>query len=116
MLINSNIIISFIVTSCRSAQGPEVVVNNFRISRPINRSITPTQIEHIVVTPESILNSDSLWLQMSQYAKQPQKRFAELEASHERLKILTAYMDKIVKNLQEGHAQLSKASEETKKD
>ncbi|MBW0502250.1 hypothetical protein O181_041965 [Austropuccinia psidii MF-1] len=41
--------------------------------------------------------------------------FAELEASHERLKKLTASMDRIAKNLQEGHAQLSKASEETKK-
>ncbi|MBW0469363.1 hypothetical protein O181_009078 [Austropuccinia psidii MF-1] len=28
-----------------SAQKPEVVVNNFRISSPINRNITPTQIE-----------------------------------------------------------------------
>ncbi|MBW0591232.1 hypothetical protein O181_130947 [Austropuccinia psidii MF-1] len=35
----------------RSAQEPEVVVNNSRISRPINRNITRTQIEHNVVTP-----------------------------------------------------------------
>ncbi|MBW0547602.1 hypothetical protein O181_087317 [Austropuccinia psidii MF-1] len=39
----------------------------------------------------------------------------ELEASHERMKKLTASMDKIVKTLQEGHVQLSKASEETNK-
>ncbi|MBW0499903.1 hypothetical protein O181_039618 [Austropuccinia psidii MF-1] len=52
---------------------------------------------------------------MSQYAEQTQKKFSELEASHERMKILTASMDKIVKNVQEGHAQLSKASEETNK-
>ncbi|MBW0518885.1 hypothetical protein O181_058600 [Austropuccinia psidii MF-1] len=52
---------------------------------------------------------------MSQYAEQTQKQFAELEASHERMKKLTASMDKIVKTLQEGHAQLSKASEETNK-
>ncbi|MBW0466072.1 hypothetical protein O181_005787 [Austropuccinia psidii MF-1] len=32
----------------RSAQEPEVVENNFRISSPINRNITPTQIEHNV--------------------------------------------------------------------
>ncbi|MBW0532822.1 hypothetical protein O181_072537 [Austropuccinia psidii MF-1] len=50
---------------------------------------------------------------MSQYAEQTQKQFAELEASHERMKQLTASMDKIVKTLQEGHAQLRKASEET---
>ncbi|MBW0563917.1 hypothetical protein O181_103632 [Austropuccinia psidii MF-1] len=50
---------------------------------------------------------------MSQYAEQTQKQFAELEARHERMKKLTATMEKIVKALQEGHAQLSKASEET---
>ncbi|MBW0538536.1 hypothetical protein O181_078251 [Austropuccinia psidii MF-1] len=99
----------------RSAQEPEVVVNHSRISSPINRNITPTQIEHNAVSPESNLNSDALWLQMSQYAEQTQKQFSELEASHERMKELTASMDKIVKTLQEGHAQLSKASEETNK-
>ncbi|MBW0566314.1 hypothetical protein O181_106029 [Austropuccinia psidii MF-1] len=52
---------------------------------------------------------------MSQYAEQTQKQFAELEASHERMKKLTASMDKILKTFQEGHAQLSKASEETNK-
>ncbi|MBW0580428.1 hypothetical protein O181_120143 [Austropuccinia psidii MF-1] len=66
----------------RSAQEPEVVVNNSRISSPINSNITPTQIEHNVFTPESNLNSDALWLKMSQYAEQTQKQFAELEASH----------------------------------
>ncbi|MBW0494365.1 hypothetical protein O181_034080 [Austropuccinia psidii MF-1] len=50
---------------------------------------------------------------MSQYAEQTQRQCAELEESHERMRKLTASMDKIVKNLQEGHAQLSKASEET---
>ncbi|MBW0588253.1 hypothetical protein O181_127968, partial [Austropuccinia psidii MF-1] len=53
----------------RSAQEPEVVVNNSRISSPINRNITCTQIEHNVFTPESNLNSDALWLQRSQYAE-----------------------------------------------
>ncbi|MBW0494422.1 hypothetical protein O181_034137 [Austropuccinia psidii MF-1] len=95
----------------RSAQDPEVVLNSSRISSPINRNITPTQIEHNVVTPESNLNSDSLWLQMSQYADKTQKKFTELEAGHERMKILTAFIDKIVENFQEGHDQLSKASE-----
>ncbi|MBW0496607.1 hypothetical protein O181_036322 [Austropuccinia psidii MF-1] len=99
----------------RSAQEPEVDVNNSRISSPIDRNITPTQIEHNVVTPESNLNNDALWLQMSQFAEKTQRQFAELEESHVRMKILTASMDKIVKNLQEGHAQLGKASEETNK-
>ncbi|MBW0505923.1 hypothetical protein O181_045638 [Austropuccinia psidii MF-1] len=45
----------------RSTQEPEVVVHSSRICSPINRNITPTQIEHNVVTPESNLNSDALW-------------------------------------------------------
>ncbi|MBW0532233.1 hypothetical protein O181_071948 [Austropuccinia psidii MF-1] len=52
---------------------------------------------------------------MSQFAEKTQKQFAELQASHEKMKTLTASMDKIVKTLQEGHAQLRKASEETNK-
>ncbi|MBW0566684.1 hypothetical protein O181_106399 [Austropuccinia psidii MF-1] len=51
----------------RSAQEPELVVHKSRISSPINRNITPTQNEHNVVTPESNLKSDALWLQISQY-------------------------------------------------
>ncbi|MBW0475757.1 hypothetical protein O181_015472 [Austropuccinia psidii MF-1] len=99
----------------RSAQEPEVVVNKSRISSPINRNITPTQIEHNFVTPESSLKSDGLWLKISQFAEKTQKKFAELEESHERTKTSTASMDKIVKTVQEGHAQLSKDSEETNK-
>ncbi|MBW0530225.1 hypothetical protein O181_069940 [Austropuccinia psidii MF-1] len=93
----------------KSAQEPEIAVNNSRICSCINRSITPTQIEKNVITPESNFNSDALWLQMSQYAEHTQKPFSELEASHERMKKLTASMDKIVETLQEGHAQLRKS-------
>ncbi|MBW0537597.1 hypothetical protein O181_077312 [Austropuccinia psidii MF-1] len=52
---------------------------------------------------------------MSQFSEQTKKKFEELQASHERMKTLTASMDKIFKALQEGHSQLSKASEETNK-
>ncbi|MBW0509553.1 hypothetical protein O181_049268 [Austropuccinia psidii MF-1] len=52
---------------------------------------------------------------MSQYADQTQRKFSELEASHDRMKKVTASIDKAVKTLQEGHAQLSKSSEETNK-
>ncbi|MBW0463740.1 hypothetical protein O181_003455 [Austropuccinia psidii MF-1] len=52
---------------------------------------------------------------MSQYAEKTQKQFAELEASRERMKKLTASMEKIAKTIQEGHAQLSNTSEETNK-
>ncbi|MBW0561690.1 hypothetical protein O181_101405 [Austropuccinia psidii MF-1] len=87
----------------RSAQEPEVVVNISRVSSPINRNITPTQIEDNVATPQSNLNSNALWFQMSQYAEKTQKQFAELEASYEGMEILTASMHKIVKTRQEGH-------------
>ncbi|MBW0506472.1 hypothetical protein O181_046187 [Austropuccinia psidii MF-1] len=52
---------------------------------------------------------------MSQFSEQTQNQFSELQASHERMKTLAASMEKIIKTLQEGHARLSKASEETKK-
>ncbi|MBW0462328.1 hypothetical protein O181_002043 [Austropuccinia psidii MF-1] len=98
-----------------STQEPEIVVHTSRISSPINRNITPTQIEHGFDTTESKLNSDSLWLQMSKFSEKTQRQLSELQASHERMKALTVSMDKIGKNLQEGHAQLSNTSEETNK-
>ncbi|MBW0465643.1 hypothetical protein O181_005358 [Austropuccinia psidii MF-1] len=99
----------------RSTQEPEIVLDTSKISSLINRNITPTQIEHNAVTPESNLNSDALWLQISQFAEKTEKQFSELQASHEKMKTLTASMDKIVKTLQEEHSQLSKTSEEAKK-
>ncbi|MBW0481699.1 hypothetical protein O181_021414 [Austropuccinia psidii MF-1] len=60
----------------------ELVKEVHKISSPLNRNITPTQIDHNVVTPESNINSDALWLQMSQYAEKAQKQFSELKASH----------------------------------
>ncbi|MBW0554659.1 hypothetical protein O181_094374 [Austropuccinia psidii MF-1] len=95
----------------RSTQEPEIVVHTSKISSPINRNITHTQIEHNVDIPES----NALWLKMSQYAEQTQNLFAELQTSHEMIKELTASMEKIFKTLQERHAHLSKASEETNK-
>ncbi|MBW0536085.1 hypothetical protein O181_075800 [Austropuccinia psidii MF-1] len=62
----------------RSTQEPEIVVNTSRIGSPNNRNITPTQNEHNVVTPESNLNSNALWLNISQFAEKMQKQFAEL--------------------------------------
>ncbi|MBW0545310.1 hypothetical protein O181_085025 [Austropuccinia psidii MF-1] len=99
----------------RSTQEPEIVVNTSRISSPNNTNITLTKNEHSVIIPESNLNSDALWLQMSQFSEQTQKRFSELQEIHNWMKILTDFMDKIVKTLQEGHSQLKKASEETNK-
>ncbi|MBW0493461.1 hypothetical protein O181_033176 [Austropuccinia psidii MF-1] len=99
----------------RSAQEPEVAVNHSRISIPTNRNITFTQTEHNIVTSESNIKRDALWLKVLQYSERSAKQFSELEESHGRINKLTAFMDKIVRDLQEGHAQLSKAPEETKK-
>ncbi|MBW0514401.1 hypothetical protein O181_054116 [Austropuccinia psidii MF-1] len=81
----------------RRAKEPEVAVHNSRMSCPIHRNITPNHIEHNVVTPESNLNSDALWLQMSQFSEPTQKQFAKLEPSHEMMKTLSASMDKFLK-------------------
>ncbi|MBW0531817.1 hypothetical protein O181_071532 [Austropuccinia psidii MF-1] len=99
----------------RSTQEPEIAGHTSRISSPINRNTIPTQVEHNFDTFDSNLSCDALWLKMSQFSEQTQNQFAEIQASHERMKKLTASMDKIVKTLQEGHAQFSKASEETNK-
>ncbi|MBW0499414.1 hypothetical protein O181_039129 [Austropuccinia psidii MF-1] len=62
----------------RSTKEPEIVLNTSRISSPNNGSITPTRNEQSVFTPESNLNGDALWLQMSQFAEKTQKQFSEL--------------------------------------
>ncbi|MBW0481622.1 hypothetical protein O181_021337 [Austropuccinia psidii MF-1] len=99
----------------RSTQEPEIVLHTARISSPINKKTTPTQIQHNVDTPESSLKSDSLWLQISQFAEKTQKQFAKIQEIHERMKTLTASMDKIVKSLQVGYAQLSKVRRDQQK-
>ncbi|MBW0489843.1 hypothetical protein O181_029558 [Austropuccinia psidii MF-1] len=68
----------------RSTQQPEIVVHNSRISSPINRIITPTQTENNVVTPESNLNSDELWLKMSQFVVQTQESLDYFKRINER--------------------------------
>ncbi|MBW0508242.1 hypothetical protein O181_047957 [Austropuccinia psidii MF-1] len=52
---------------------------------------------------------------MLQFAEKSQKQFLELQASHERMTTIAASMDKNVKALQEGHAQLRKGSGEPNK-
>ncbi|MBW0508670.1 hypothetical protein O181_048385 [Austropuccinia psidii MF-1] len=99
----------------RSTQEPEIVVNTYRISSPTNRNITPTQTEHDVVTPESNLKSDKLWLQMSQSAVQTQEQLYDLKRLNERLQINAISQEATIKAIQESCSQLSKASEETNK-
>ncbi|MBW0490287.1 hypothetical protein O181_030002 [Austropuccinia psidii MF-1] len=70
----------------RSTQEPEIVVNTSRISSPTNRNITPTQTEHNAVADESNLDSDKLWLQMSQFAVQTQEQLDDFKQLNGRLK------------------------------
>ncbi|MBW0566379.1 hypothetical protein O181_106094 [Austropuccinia psidii MF-1] len=72
-------------------------------------------MENNVVKPESNLNSDQLWLQLSQLAVQTQKKFDELHRSNVSFQELETLQEAIVKPIQESCAKLIKASEETKK-
>ncbi|MBW0476471.1 hypothetical protein O181_016186 [Austropuccinia psidii MF-1] len=99
----------------RSTQEPEIAVHTSRISGPINRNITPTQTEHNVVTPESNLNCDKLWLQMSQFAVQTKESLDDFKRMNERLQRKAILQEATIKSIQEICAQFSKASEETNK-
>ncbi|MBW0526996.1 hypothetical protein O181_066711 [Austropuccinia psidii MF-1] len=99
----------------RSTQELEIVLNTSRISSPNNRNITPTQTEHNVVTPESNLNSDKLWLEMSQFAVKTQEKLDDFKRLNERLQRNAILQEDKIKAIQESCAQLSKASEETNK-
>ncbi|MBW0488835.1 hypothetical protein O181_028550 [Austropuccinia psidii MF-1] len=99
----------------RSTQEPEIGVNSSRMSSPTNRNIPPTKNEHNVVTPESNLNNDQLWLQISQFSAQTQEKFNEHHRSNERLKELKSLHEAAIKDTQESCAKLHKASEETNK-
>ncbi|MBW0568110.1 hypothetical protein O181_107825 [Austropuccinia psidii MF-1] len=99
----------------RHTQELEIIVNTSRISSPINRNITHTQTEHNVVTPESNLYSDKLWLQMSQFSVQTQESLNDFKRINKRLQRNAILQDATIKAIQESCAQLSKASEETNK-
>ncbi|MBW0480961.1 hypothetical protein O181_020676 [Austropuccinia psidii MF-1] len=99
----------------RSTQEPEIVVHTFRISGLINRNITSTQTEHNFVTPESNLNSDKLWLQMSQFSVQTQESLDDFKRINERLQKNSILQEATIKAIQESCTQLRKASEETNK-
>ncbi|MBW0531828.1 hypothetical protein O181_071543 [Austropuccinia psidii MF-1] len=98
-----------------STQEPEIVVNTSTISSPTNRNITPTQTEHNVVTPESNLKSDKLWLQMFQFAVQTHKQLDYFKRLNERLQRNAIFQEATIKAIQESCAKLSKASEEANK-
>ncbi|MBW0510309.1 hypothetical protein O181_050024 [Austropuccinia psidii MF-1] len=97
----------------RSTKKPERVVDTSRISSPTNRNITPTQIEHNVVTPESNLNCYKLWLKMSQFAVPTQESLNYFKRFNERLQRNAILQEATIKAIQERCAQLRKSSEET---
>ncbi|MBW0523389.1 hypothetical protein O181_063104 [Austropuccinia psidii MF-1] len=99
----------------RRTQEPKIVVHTSRISSPSNRNITPTQTENDVLTPQSNLNSDILWLQMSQFEVQTQESLHDFKRINERFQRNAILKKDTIKAIQESHAQLSKASEETSK-
>ncbi|MBW0468669.1 hypothetical protein O181_008384 [Austropuccinia psidii MF-1] len=99
-----------------SLQEPEIVSNTSnRIRHPATKNITPTQMEHSVVTPKSNIQSNALWLQMSKFEELTQERFATIQGNNVTLGELKASQNKIFKALQESYAKLSKASEEANK-
>ncbi|MBW0466289.1 hypothetical protein O181_006004 [Austropuccinia psidii MF-1] len=101
----------------RSTQEQEIVVHTSRIGSPINRKITPTETEHDVVSPESNLNSDQMWLKMSQFSVsvQTQKQLHDFKRLNERLQRNEILQEPKIKAIQETCAQLREASEETNK-
>ncbi|MBW0479338.1 hypothetical protein O181_019053 [Austropuccinia psidii MF-1] len=88
----------------KSTQEPEIVVNTSRISSPTNRNITPTQTEHNIVTPKSNLNSDKLWLQMSQFAVQTQEQIYYFKILNEIFQINAILQEATIKAIQESCA------------
>ncbi|MBW0482275.1 hypothetical protein O181_021990 [Austropuccinia psidii MF-1] len=98
-----------------SMQEPEIVLHTFRITSPINRNITPTQTEHNVVKPESNLNSDKLWLQMSQFAVQTQEQLDYFKRLNEGLQRNAILKEATIKDIQESCDKLRKAAEEANK-
>ncbi|MBW0556157.1 hypothetical protein O181_095872 [Austropuccinia psidii MF-1] len=102
-------------TGERSAKKPEIVVDPSIISSLTNRNITPTQKKHNVVTTESNLNSDELWLQMSQFAVKTQESFDDLKRINERLQRNAILQEANIKAIQQICAQLRNACEKTNK-
>ncbi|MBW0529931.1 hypothetical protein O181_069646 [Austropuccinia psidii MF-1] len=99
----------------RSTQEPEIGVNTSRISSPTNTNITPTQTYNNVITPEHNLNSDKLWLQLSQFSLQSQEKLDDFKRLNEILQRNAILQEGKIKDIQESCAQLSKSSEENNK-
>ncbi|MBW0545072.1 hypothetical protein O181_084787 [Austropuccinia psidii MF-1] len=86
------------------------------ISTPTIRNYIPTENENSVVTPEGNLNANELWLKMSEFAEKTQEKLEMLHENNVRFQKVTEIQQTTIKALQDGYAQLKKASEETKED
>ncbi|MBW0574590.1 hypothetical protein O181_114305 [Austropuccinia psidii MF-1] len=98
-----------------STQEPEIVLHTSRISNPINRSITPTQAEHNVFTPESNSNSNQLLLQMFQFAVHTQRSLNDFKRINEMFQRNALLKEATIKAIQEGCSQSSQKCEENNK-
>ncbi|MBW0549463.1 hypothetical protein O181_089178 [Austropuccinia psidii MF-1] len=102
--------------SKRSTKKQQTVVNTSNeASSPIIRNDISTQNEHNVVTPESTISSNTIWLQFSQFVEQTQKEFKRLHENISRLQEVNTLQTKKFNTLQEYYTKLSKASEESKR-
>ncbi|MBW0584805.1 hypothetical protein O181_124520, partial [Austropuccinia psidii MF-1] len=99
----------------RSAQEPQVVVNSSRISSPIIKILPPLRLKIMLSNLRVTSTVMHCGYKCPHILSKLKKNLEELEATQDRMKKLTSSMDKIVETLQEGHAQLSKASAKTKK-
>ncbi|MBW0586239.1 hypothetical protein O181_125954 [Austropuccinia psidii MF-1] len=82
---------------------------------PKIRNDISTHIGHNVVTPESTISSNTLWLQFFQFVEQTQKVFERIHENISRLQKVNILQMKIINNVQEYYTRLSEASEETKR-
>ncbi|MBW0499078.1 hypothetical protein O181_038793 [Austropuccinia psidii MF-1] len=84
-------------------------------SSPRIKNDIPTDNKHSVVTPESNMNRNELWLKVSQFAEKTQGNSKQIHENNLRLPELINLPNTNIQNLQEGYANLMKASKETNK-
>ncbi|MBW0504429.1 hypothetical protein O181_044144 [Austropuccinia psidii MF-1] len=66
-----------------SKKDQEIVLNTSnRIRSPATRNITPTQVEHSFITPDSNINRKEMWLEMSQFAEKTEETFSKLQENN----------------------------------
>ncbi|MBW0470818.1 hypothetical protein O181_010533 [Austropuccinia psidii MF-1] len=84
-----------------------------KINNPTITNDIPTQNEHSVVTPESSISRNELWLKIYKFAQKTQKEFEILHESIFRLKEVDKLQTKNFHTLQEDYTKLIRVSETT---